>query len=151
MKYKLQILGGLVSAILVWLLLIVGDSIDELVLDTDSFFGAIVFFIEPIVMFIYFIVHFIKTKPPLINLFFWFLFFDLFGSFLWLIIYLLGESGHFPVPQGDRSSMFNFNGIEYIFYGFTSILGYTTLCIVFYGLYRLIHHIKSKSINEKVK
>lgn len=63
MQYRKHILGGVCTALLMWGIVMLCDIIDEYVLDTSDGLAAAAFFIAPVALFVWYIVHCIKSKP----------------------------------------------------------------------------------------
>ncbi|MGN0394944.1 MAG: hypothetical protein ACI4EF_06240, partial [Coprococcus sp.] len=106
-KYKRQVIGGACTGILVWVILTIADAFDELILDADCYIGAFVLFSIPIIMFIYYIVHYIKHRPKAKNLLIWFGSFYLVCLPLWWIIYNMICENRYIIKQRDRSDWIN--------------------------------------------
>lgn len=142
MKNWKQILYGAGTVFFVWAVLTIADSIDEFLLNTDSFFGGIVFFTMPVIMLIKYIVHYVKKRPGAKRLLLWFAGYCIVFLPVWYIIYNAVNNYKFFIPQTGRSGFLNLNGIEYIFYGFSVLLAFTALCIVFHLVFFVIQIIK---------
>ena len=140
MKYVNLIFKGCITSILAWLVITIADAFDELVLDADSFAGIIVFFGFPIVMLVKYILHYIKNKPERRDVIVWFGSFWIFFGILWWNVYNKVLDNEYIIKQEKRTDGINLNGIEYIYYGFTALIGFSVLCILFH----LIHMIISK-------
>lgn len=137
-KYKQQIIGGGCTGIIVWIVLTIADAFDELIINNDSFTGVFVFFAMPIIMFVCYAIHYIRRKPKKEKLLVWF------GSFytvclpLWWIIYNMICENTYIIEQKRRTDWLNLNGIEYIFYGYSVLVGFSVLCSIFHGVYIVI-------------
>ena len=148
MKYGKQFLYGCGTALSAWAVFIFADSIDEFLLDVASFFGGIVFFFLPVMMFIKYIVHYIRSKPVWKKLLFWFLGYYAVFLPIWLIIYDTVNNETFFIRQKRRAEWLDLNGIEYIFYGFTVLLSFTALCLIFHFVYYIVKKLKKRKSSE---
>ena len=62
-KNNLLILNGICIGIVVWIILLISDCIDEVVLDKGFFIGLIIYIIMPIILICYYIYNYIVYKP----------------------------------------------------------------------------------------
>ena len=154
-NYGKSFLAGAFVGIIVWAAITIGDALDEILLDVDSLIGGTVFFVMPIVMFICYVRHFLKQRPSFKNLLVWFGGYCAVCLTLWLIIYNMLEDNSYIVKQGVRTDWINLNGIEYIFYGYSVLVGFSVLCLLFHAVrgivkllkkgYRVRHSLKDKT------
>lgn len=148
MKKSKQFLLGGATAVSAWVLLTIADALDEYILDNATFFGGIVFVFLPIVMFISYIVHFINRKPSGKKLIFWFLGYYAIFLPLWYLISESVNENKFIVYQQKRGDWIDLNGIEYIFYGFSALLAFTALCLIFHFIYFIVKKLRKDQIKK---
>ena len=129
--------------ILSWLFLTLADAFDEYILNTDSFIGIIVFFGLPIIMYIKYILHYIKDKPNRKNIIVWFVSYSVIFIIIWWNIYNKILDNEYIIKQAKRTDWITLNGVEYIFYGYSALVGYSILCIIFHLVYIIIKNRKS--------
>lgn len=143
MKYTNSIISGCLMGILSWLFLTLADAFDEYILNTDSFIGIIVFFGLPIIMYIKYILHYIKDKPNRKNIIVWFVSYSVIFIIIWWNIYNKILDNEYIIKQAKRTDWITLNGVEYIFYGYSALVGYSILCIIFHLVYMIIKNRKS--------
>jgi len=146
MKYIKQILSATLTAVLAWGVLIVADAIDEYILDTDFYLGIIIYFLLPVVMLICYIIYNIKHKPTKTKLFVWHMTYSIICGIIWYVVYCFAEKDMYFIRQENRSSWLNLNGIEYIFFGFSIILAFTLLCLIFHFISFIIRLVKHNKV-----
>lgn len=132
MKYKWQIIGGVMTTSIMWDLLCITDAFDEYVLDQSSLVGSLVFLFAPITLFILYIRHFLKKRPPAAPLMVWHTAYTLSFIPVWIYMWCAVNSRHFFIEQFHRSSFLDLNGIEYMFYGATALCLFSILCFLFH-------------------
>lgn len=136
-KNNLLILNGICIGIVVWIILLISDCIDEVVLDKGFFIGLIIYIIMPIILICYYIYNYIVYKPNRKKLLVWFgsysAAFLVFGG----IVFILVNNG-LLIKQKYRGNGIYLNGMEYMFYGIPGIIVFGTLCIVFHMIYFMI-------------
>lgn len=138
MNYLKSLGKGACAGLLVWIVFIIADAFDELILDTDCFVGIGVCFAMPVVLFICYIVYYRKNRPPVKSVLMWFAGF-LAVSFLLLCWIFDSVNYHrWIVPQKSRALMFDLNGIEYTFYGFSVIIVFAVLCLIFHLIRKVV-------------
>ncbi|MBQ6180918.1 MAG: hypothetical protein IJK31_04440 [Ruminococcus sp.] len=123
-------LAGIAAAFAAWGLLTLGDCFDEYVLNEDSAVGAFIFLTIPIAMFIFYIRHYRRSRPEINKLISWFAGYSTLFLAAWA--YVCSGNGHFFIPQKSRTDWLDFNGIEYLLYGFTAYFAFLLLCAVFH-------------------
>ena len=143
MKNIKQFIAGCITGTLAWALMTVADAADEYLLDTDTFLGFIVFVGLPIIMFIWYIIHYLHYHPKPKKLLLWFGGYFIAFLPIWWIIYNTVNNKTFFITQKDRSDWLNLNGIEYIFYGFTALIAFSVLCLIFHFIFIIIKKIKN--------
>lgn len=148
MIYVKSITSGCIKAVLAWAVLTVADAIDEYLIDTDSFMGAIVFFAVPIVLFIKYIVDYIKDKPKIKNQILNLTGYTVIFAGFWWYIYTKLEYNEYIIKQISRTDWIDLNGIEYILYGFTALIGYIILCIIFHIVYIVIKKLRNRKVKR---
>lgn len=136
-------LAGIAAAFTAWGMLTLGDCFDEYVLNEDSGVGAFIALTIPIAMFIFYIVHYRRSKPGIPELISWFIGYS--ALFLPVWAYVCSGNGHFFIPQKSRTDWFDFNGIEYLFYGFTAYFAFLVLCALFHFILFIVKKAKSKT------
>lgn len=146
---KKNILGGAGTAFLAWIMLFIADFIDEIILDTASFFGFIMYIAVPLCMFVFYIIHYITKKPETKKIVIWFLSYIIVCSLIWAVVYFASEKDFFIIKQKVRSSFFDLNGIEYILYGFSVIGLFTILCILFHIIWNVVRFIINNGVKNK--
>jgi len=134
MKYKQQILHGFCSSILAWVFFIIADLIDEFVLDSGCFIGAINFLILPFIMLMLYSKNYKKNSPILRETISWFVSYILTYLLLWFIIFYFEDIDKF-IPQKHSSGYIDLNGIEYTFYGFSTLFFFLIICGIFHIIY----------------
>ncbi|MCM1468444.1 MAG: hypothetical protein NC086_09865 [Alistipes sp.] len=80
------------------------------------------------VKYIYFVVFRARVKSVLV----WFAGFWAVSFLLLCWIFDSVNYHRWIVPQKSRALMFDLNGIEYIFYGFSVLIGFAVLCLIFH-------------------
>ena len=133
-----QISSGIGMGFLVWMLLIVADLIDELVLNKGFFIGAFTYVLVPIVLLVCYIVNYILYKPKPRKVLIWFSTYCLTFIVLWLIIFIL-TNNDLLVIQKYRGDSIYLNGIEYMFYGISAILAFGILLLIFHLINSIIN------------
>ncbi len=147
MKYKQQIIFGICASILVWGIFILADLIDEYILDSGVLIGAINIIILPFVMLSFYIKNYLQRKPPKKEIMVWFISYSVTYVILWYAIFYLEDVDKFII-QKHNSEIIDVNGIEYTIYGFSTLIFFIVLCIVFHVIYHLFIR-KNKRNNEK--
>ena len=142
MKYGKQFLFGCGTAFSAWAVLTLADTIDELLLDVATCFGINVFFGLPILMLIIYIIHFIKNKPKVKKLIFWFLGYYALFLPMWYVIEEVVNENKYIIYQEKRGDWIDLNGIEYIFYGFSVLLAFTGACLIFHFVYFIVKKLR---------
>lgn len=132
MKYKWQIIGGVMTTSIMWDLLCITDAFDEYVLDQSSLVGSLVFFLAPIALFVIYLLHFFKKRPAAAPLLVWHTSYTLSFIPVWIYMWCAVNSRHFFIKQFVRSSFLDLNGIEYMFYGATALCLFLILCLLFH-------------------
>ena len=132
MKYKMQALGGLCTAVLIWLPLLFADMFDEWILNDSCTVGAIAFLLAPVALFVWYAVHCVKTKPEAKPLLVWHACYIALSLPLWGIIASLVNQHKWIIEQPGRASFMDMNGLEYIGYGFSALCLFEALCILFH-------------------
>ena len=150
MGYVKSITSGCLTAVLAWAILTVSDAIDEYVIDTGTFIGAIVFFVMPIVLCIKYIVNYINDKPKIKNQILNFTGYIVTFTDLWWYIYTKIEYNEYIIRQISRTDWLDLNGIEYIFYGFSALMGYIILCILFHIVYIIIKKLRNRKRKSEI-
>lgn len=107
-------------------------------------FGGIVFFFLPIAMYIKYIVHYIRQKPSGKKLVFWFFGYYVLFLPIWYIIEEKVNYNKYIIYQSKRGNWIDLNGIEYIFYGFSVLVAFTALCLIFHFIYFIVKKLKNK-------
>lgn len=138
MKYKRQIIFGICYALFAWILFIIADIVDEFILDSRQVpmvkINAIV---TPFVMLICHSINVKKNKPSKKELSAWFVSYDLMYLVLWYIIFYLQNTDKF-IPQRHRDGVIDLNGIEYTYYGISTLFFFNLLCLLFHFVYNVI-------------
>ena len=137
MKYKKQVKNGICVSILVWLSLILADLIDEFVFCRGIFVVALDFVIMPFIMILCYIKFYITFKPQKKELLVWFGSYSFMYLVLWYVIFYMVNTDKF-IPQKSKSGSIDLNGIEYMFYGFSTLLFFSLLCIIFHIIYNIL-------------
>ena len=139
MKYKWQVLGGLCTTILMWLVLLLSDAVNEYILKTNNTVSGIVFFAAPLALVVWYIVHVIRTRPAANNIFIWH------GSYIlsflpvWYAAYdSVNYHQKFIIPQTPRDDFLDLNGIELMFYGFSALVAFYIMVGAFHIVYAII-------------
>ena len=102
MKYRQQILFGIFSSILVWLIFILADLIDEYILGSGLFIGAINIIILPFVMFSFYIKNYLQRKPKIKKIMIWFVSYSLVYLILWYAIFYLEDVDKFIIQKHNN-------------------------------------------------
>ena len=143
------IIGGLITAILAWTILTISDAFDEVVLNTGSSVGSIVFLGFPIFLFIKYIIHYIKYRPKIQNLLIWFGCYSITFLLLGGIIGSQVSNNTYIVYQADRSnSWIHLIGVEYGLFLYTAWIGFSILCIIFHIVYFIVKKLKTSKLNS---
>lgn len=131
---KRNFLFGATYAVMSWILFIIADAIDEYCLDEGCVLNGILLVSLPIVALTLYIIHVLKKHPAVKPLVFWHIGMILSFLLCWGIVCagVFEEMYWFPVYQSKRGDFIDLNGIEYMFYGFTVLIAFTALCIVFH-------------------
>ncbi|SEQ18481.1 hypothetical protein SAMN02910369_01350 [Lachnospiraceae bacterium NE2001] len=137
-------LYGILSALAAWATLMLADAIDEYILRQESLLGAAVFFILPIAMLVIYIRHYRKNIPSWKNLILWFVGYCLAYIPTWIVIFDCVNKRRFFIEQHQASGILDLNGIEYMFYGCSTLIAFVALCII-YHVIRLIISLFKKS------
>lgn len=137
MKYKKQITSGICVSILVWLSLIIADFIDEIILNVGVFIGAFNFLVMPFIMIICYIRNYIQHQPKKKETLVWFVSYYVMYVILWCVIIYLVDIDKFII-QKKTPGVIDLNGIEYTFYGFSTLLFFTILSLIFHLVYYII-------------
>jgi hypothetical protein len=147
MKKGAPFLYGTMSALLSWGILTLADGFDELVLGCNTFVGSIVFCALPVLMLIKYIVHCIRKRPVWKRLLAWFAGYSAVFLPVWLYVCSVDED-KFLIPQNRSESGFDFNGIEYLAYGFTAYCAFIAACIVFHIVFAIMKAAKKNKIGK---
>lgn len=147
MKCRQQIIFGVCASILVWGIFILADLIDEYVLDSGILIGAINITILPFVMLSFYIKNYLQRKPRTKEIVIWFMSYSVMYLILWYTVFYLENIDKF-ITQKHESGIIDINGIEYTLYGFSTLILFIILCVVFH----VVHHTfarKNRQNNEK--
>lgn len=147
MKCRQQIIFGVCASILVWGIFILADLIDEYVLDSGVLIGAINIIILPFVMLSFYIKNYLQRKPRTKETMIWFISYSAMYLILWYTIFYLENIDKFII-QRHESGIIDINGIEYTLYGFSTLILFIILCMIFHVIYHLFIR-KNKQNNEK--
>jgi hypothetical protein len=134
MQYAKQMLGVACTALLMWGVEILCDILDEYVLDTSDGLAAAAFFIAPVALFVWYIVHCIKSKPEGKNLLIWHISYAIVFLLVWLYMYPAVNNGYYFIDQAKRGNFMDLNGIELMWYGFPALFAFLILCILFHSI-----------------
>lgn len=141
-KNNLSIMNGLCVGVLVWIILVISDCIDEMVLDKGFFIGLIIYIIIPVILACYYIYNYIVYKPDGKKLLAWFGSYSAVFLVTGVIVFILVNNG-LLITQKYRGEGIYLNGMEYMFYGVPAIIIFGMLCIVFHMIYFMIKRHKN--------
>ena len=147
MKYRQQILSGICTSIIVWLIFILADLIDEYILRSGLLISAINIIILPFVMLSFHIKNYLQRKPRTKEIMIWFISYSAMYLTLWYTIFYLENIDKFII-QRHESGIIDINGIEYTLYGFSTLILFIILCMIFHVIYHLFTR---KKINKITK
>lgn len=137
MKYKYQIFLGAFFSFLVWIIFVTADFIDELLLKEGTISTVLVFIIMPFFMLILYAIHYIRKKPMKTEQIIGFVSYYTTYFVIWAVIIILLSNNKF-IPQSRDPDIIDLNGIEYILYGFSTLLFFSLLCIIFHIIYNIL-------------
>lgn len=137
MKYKRQIISGICVSLLVWGIFIIADFIDEIILNKGIFIGAVNIIITPFIMLICYSINYIKHKTTAKSSIIWFISYYVMYLILWFVIFYFEDIDKFII-QKHQSGIIDLNGIEYTLYGFSTLIFFTILSLVFHLVYYII-------------
>ncbi len=129
---KKTIFCGILAAIAVWIPLLLADAFDEFILNADATMAGLVFFGMPFAMLALYIRHNRKEKPDAKKLTVWLLSYALAFLPIWFAFW--ETEGELIIPQASHSTFFNFNGIEYMFYGFSALCAFAALVLLYHAV-----------------
>ena len=141
-RNNLSIMNGICIGVAAWIILLIADFIDEMILDKGFFVGLIIYMIVPVILLCHYIYNYIIYKPGRKKLFAWF------GSYCvaflvsGLIVFILVNNG-LLIIQKYRGDGIYLNGMEYMFYGVPAIVVFGMLCIAFHMIYFMIKRHKN--------
>lgn len=142
MKLQVKtIIYGMLTAALAWTVLMIADTIDEFIIDKSCILGGVVFFVIPVVMLVIYIIHNRKCNPPVRNLLLWFAGYYIIFLPVWGYMYDSNNKRYFFIEQKARSSFLDLNGLEYMMYGFSALIAFTILCLIFHVIRFIIRRI----------
>lgn len=147
MKCGQQIIFGMCASILVWGIFILADLIDEYVLDSGVLIGAINIIILPFVMLSFYIKNYLQRKPRTKEIMIWFMSYSAMYLILWYTIFYLENIDKF-ITQKHKSGIIDINGIEYTLYGFSTLILFIILCVMFHVIHHLLAR-KNRQNSEK--
>ena len=136
MKYRQPILSGICTSIIVWLIFILADLIDEYILRSGLLISAINIIILPFVMLSFHIKNYLQRKPRTKEIMIWFMSYSAMYLTLWYTIFYLENIDKFII-QRHESGIIDINGIEYTLYGFSTLILFIILCMIFHVIYHL--------------
>lgn len=136
MKCRQQILSGICTSIIVWLIFILADLTDEYILRSGLLISAINIIILPFVMLSFYIKNYLQRKPRTKEIMIWFMSYSAMYLILWYTIFYLENIDKFII-QRHESGIIDINGIEYTLYGFSTLILFIILCIIFHAIYHL--------------
>lgn len=136
-KNNLSIMNGLCVGVLVWIILVISDCVDEMVLDKGFFIGLIIYMIVPVILVCCYIYNYIAYKPDRKKLLAWFGSYSAAFFVSGVIVFILVNNG-LLITQKYRGEGIYLNGMEYMFYGVPAIIIFGMLCIVFHMIYFMI-------------
>ena len=140
-----QILSGIGTGFLVWILLVIADLLDELMLDEGFLVGAFIYILVPIILLICYIFNYIVYKPKSRKVLIWFSSYGLTFIILWLFIFILVNNDLFVIQKYRGYSIY-LNGMEYMFYGISAVLAFGVLLLIFHLLIAIIDRRKNDTI-----
>lgn len=144
----IKLLGGIVFGLVAWLVLVVCDYIDEIVLDTGLYLGAFALIGFPIVLSIGYIIHYIMKKPTVKEVIQWHAEYAVTFSLVWAWIFWLVNCDKFFIFQEHRSEFIDLNGIEYAAYGITALGGFIVVSILFHIVYAIVNKVRKNRLVE---
>ena len=141
-KNNLSIMNGICIGVAAWIILLIADFIDEMILDKGFFVGLIIYMIVPVILLFYYIYNYIVYRPDWKKLLAWF------GSYCvaflvsGLIVFIL-VNNELLIIQKYRGNGIYLNGMEYMFYEVPAIVVFGMLCIAFHMIYFMIKRHKN--------
>lgn len=137
---------GIVTGAGIWLLMIAADAIDEFMIDVDSFLGFYVSFVVLLLLFVTYVVYYIKKKPACKTLLSWFAGYLLAGMVMGVLIcHAVNERTFFIEQTTERCNFLCFNGLEYDFYLIVTVGVFCVLCILFHVICAIVNRIKKRN------
>ena len=98
-------------------------------------------------MFSFYIKNYLQRKPKIKKIMIWFVSYSVMYLILWYAIFYLEDVDKFII-QKHNSEIIDVNGIEYTLYGFSTLIFFIALCVVFHVIYRLFFR-RNKQNGEK--
>ena len=83
--------------------------------------------------------HYRKNSPSWKNLILWFAGYCVTYLPIWDVIFNSVNNRHFFIEQHLGGGFLDLNGIEYMFYGFSTLIAFAALCAIFHMISFLIH------------
>lgn len=146
MKYKQQIIFGMCTSVLVWVIFVLTDLIEECILDGGRICLKSII-IMPFIMTLLYIKSYLKRKPTKKETIVWFISYSVTYVILWCVIFYLENADKFIIQKrkSDSIGLADLNGIEYTLCGFSTLIFFIVLCMIFHAIYYVIHHLSVKN------
>ncbi len=138
MKYKRQMIFGLLASLFAWAVFAAADFTEEIILHRGLSLTALYLKVMPFVMLVCYIRHYLKEKPAGKKLAVWYGSYTVTYLVLWYVIFYLKDMDLF-IPQRHQSGHIDLNGVEYTFAGFSTLFLFLGLCLLFHLFYFLTH------------
>ena len=127
-------LFGFLTALIVWLPLMLPDCIDEFLRHGGSLCSLLTYPVIPVVLAVFYIRHHKNANPPRRNLAAWLLSYTAAFSLSWYLVrreidvYYIGVL----IPQHVLGDGVKINGIEYVMYGFPAMVIFLAIVIAYH-------------------
>lgn len=131
---KKSALWGMLSALAVWLPVLLADCIDEFLRHGGSLCSLLTYPVIPVVLAVFYIRHHKNANPPRRNLAAWLLSYTAAFSLSWYLVrreidvYYIGVL----IPQHVLGDGVKINGIEYVMYGFPAMVIFLAIVIAYH-------------------
>lgn len=143
---------GTIVGMLIWGFMTLLDAVDEYVIDTECFLGAIACLAVPLCMSVWHIIDYLKRKLSLQKILSWFSGFLMSGIILAIVICYKVNNHQYIVDNSCHGCSFLcFNGLEYFIYAYFAIGGFTLICIIFHILYAIIKNYIAKMLKKGMR
>lgn len=127
---------GILSGILLWVIFIACDAIEENTTHTYYIIGDALALVVPIALFTWYTKFLVNGKLHVEDTVIWLTSFYLSFIASWFVAFNFSF-----IKQHVTSNFIDFNGIEYVLFGFSVLMVFSVLCLIFHVVYEVLPNI----------